>query len=166
MISQKITVMVKGQQVELDPANLNFSEATLSEYLEHEGGWYDYYASKLAEAEHTLQLLEIKEDETYGDKFTYWKEEQACGSDKLAENKTKSDPDVVNIKQEVADAKRIVRLLQLHLRAWDKNHDNVQSKGHFLRKEMDKLNRDIMTLKGDEDYQRIADVVKPYDPNA
>ena len=35
-------------QVVIDPGKLEFNEATLSQYLEHEAGWYDYYCLRCA----------------------------------------------------------------------------------------------------------------------
>lgn len=54
--------------------------------------------------------------------------------------------------------KQNVKLLQQYLRSWDKAHDNAQSLGHFLRKEMDKLNADIYGKKQetlDDQIERI-----------
>jgi hypothetical protein len=56
-------------------------------------------------------------------------------------------------------------LLQQHLRAWDKNHDNAQSRGHMIRKEMDKLNIDIYKSKQlDVDIDRkVSEIIKEAD---
>lgn len=51
MIDEKRKVTVYGREVILDTGKLYFSEATLDEYLESEGGWIDYFGAKLAEAE-------------------------------------------------------------------------------------------------------------------
>ena len=47
-------------------------------------------------------------------------------------------------------------LLKQHLRSWDKAHENAQSRGHMIRKEMDKLNTDIMKK---DIYQEAEDIV-------
>lgn len=136
-------IVVNGEEVILDRSKLVFSEGTLSRYIEMEGGWYDYFGAKLAESEKELADKEANYEVIYSKRFTYWKDEYGCSSDKVAEAKTKADQEVVDAKSEVIEAKLNVRLLQQHLRSWDKNHENAQSRGHFLRKEMDKLNRDI-----------------------
>ena len=38
----------------------------------------------------------------------------------------------------VIEARYVVNRLKNHLKAWDKNHDNAQSMGHMLRKQMEK----------------------------
>ena len=43
-----------------------------------------------------------------------------------------------------------VTLLKQHLKAWDKAHENAMSRGHMVRKEMDKLNTDIVLKNRDD----------------
>jgi cell fate regulator YaaT (PSP1 superfamily) len=132
-----------GQEVDLDPKNLVFTEATLTEYLQKEGGWYNNFGGHLAKAESDLQTNELAYEQLYHETFRNNKETHG-GSDKLAESQTKSDNAVILAKQNVIDSQYKMKLIQLHLRAWDKNHENAQSLGHFLRKEMEKLNSEIM----------------------
>jgi hypothetical protein len=54
--------------------------------------------------------------------------------------------DVVAAKLKVNEAYLTVQLLKQHLRSWDKNHENAQSVGHFLRKEMEKMGKDNIRL--------------------
>jgi len=153
-------VMVNDKEVILDEKNLHFNEAILSEYLQKEGSWYNYFGAQLASAERELQDKDLKYDEIYSEKFVDYKEQG--GSDKFAESKTKCDKDVINAKKEVYDVKEKVRLLQQHLRAWDKNHENAQSFGHMLRKEMDKLSSDIRFTSSTMPYdveQKIDEIV-------
>lgn len=158
----KTELMVRGEKIVLDSSRLHFDESSLSEYLETEGGWYDYFAAKLAEAEYELQLLEVECEAMYSEKFTSYKS-NAGGSDKFAEANAKMDNDYVELKKKVVEAKRNSRLLAQHLRAWDKCHDNAQSRGHFLRKEMDKLNRTIMTPDEHKEYDEFLNIVQPHD---
>ena len=130
-----------GQTVIIDPKNLRFDEATLSIYIQHEAAYYDNFGGALAWAERYLQKKENLHDKVYFERFVEAKE--SGGSDRLAEAKAKSDPTVTVLNEEVAHAKYIVNRLKQHLRAWDKNHDNAQSMGHMLRKQMDKLNSEI-----------------------
>lgn len=131
-----------GHEVTVNPENLRFDEDTLSKYIQTEAGFYDNFGAYLAMAERNLQNKEMAHEKIYCERFVEVKDDG--GSDKLAENKSKCDPDVCKLKDEIIDARYIVNRLKNHLKAWDKNHDNAQSMGHMLRKQMDKLNMDIM----------------------
>ena len=141
MSIEKEELMIGNEKVIIDPKNLHFNENTLNEYIVKEGGFYDNFGGYLARAEKLLQMAEIRAEETYSDRFATFKDKG--GSDKLCEARAKSDPDFIKAKEKVVDIKYLVNRLKNHLRAWDKNHDNAQSLGHMLRKEMDKLNSDI-----------------------
>ena len=154
MSIEKETVKIGDEKVVIDPANLHFNENTLGVYITQEGGWYDNFGGYLAKAEKLWQLFEIEADELYAEHFARFKE-MGGGTDKVSESKAKSHPDVKEAKQKAIEAKYAVTRLKNHLRAWDKNHDNAQSLGHFLRKEMDKLNGDI---KGSGYYGGFDDV--------
>lgn len=132
---------VGSDVVKLDPTNMEFNETNLTTYLQKEGGYYNNFGAHLATAEFILQRREADYDALYGEKFKTYKDEG--GSDKFVEARTDSDTDIVEAKAKIVNARYKVRLLQQHLRAWDKNHENAQSLGHYLRKEMDKLNSDI-----------------------
>lgn len=128
--------------VVIDPDNLKFDEMTLSLYIQKESGYYDNFGAYLALAERHLQQKETLHEKVYYERFVEAKE--LGGSDKLAEAKAKCDPTVVAFQEEVTQAKYVVNRLKQHLRAWDKNHDNAQSLGHMIRKEMDKLHSEVM----------------------
>ena len=64
--------------------------------------------------------------------------------------KALSDSEVVAIRRKIAEQDEVVGLITRHLRAWDKNHENAQSRGHFIRKEMDKLNKTIYAADANE----------------
>ena len=136
-----------GYTVTLDSKNLQFDEATLSIYIQHEAGYYDNFGGFLALAERAQQNKDTLYEKIYYERFVEAKE--MGGSDRLAEARAKSDPTVVALKEEAIQAKYVVNRLKQHLKAWDKNHDNAQSMGHMLRKQMDKLNAEIsMRLAG------------------
>jgi hypothetical protein len=132
--------------VSLDPEFLRFEDATLSKYIQTEGGYYDNFGHYLSLAERNLQNKESACEKLFCERFIEAKE--AGSSDKLAEAKAKADVDVVFIKNEIIQAKYVVNRLKIHLKAWDKNHDNAQSLGHMLRKQMDKLNTDVIYSTG------------------
>jgi hypothetical protein len=154
----------------LDANKLAFSEGTLSEYLETEGGWIDYFGAKLAEAEKQLaeadMEVEREEDEyerVYSKIFAMIKD-TGGGSDKLTEGKAKTEPMVITARKKVLELKAraieykyIVRLLQQHLRAWDKNHENAQNRGNTLRKELERLHKDKITITEED---RMNEIIK------
>ena len=140
---EKETINIAGREVVIDPQILKFDESTLTQYIQTEGGYYDSYGAYLARAEEALALCDMQYDQIYSERFMEAKERGA--SDKLAESTSKADADVVNAKALCVKAKYKVKRLQQHLRAWDKNHDNAQSLGHMLRKEMDKLHANIIS---------------------
>lgn len=155
-----------GHEVTLNSENLRFDEMTLSNYIQTEAGYYDNFGAFLALAEKNLQNKEVYHERLYSDRFVEAKENG--GTEKLAEAKAKADPDVVSAKQDIIEARYIVNRLKQHLRAWDKSHDNAQSMGHMLRKQMDKLNAEIVS-KSSGYYgtpgldQAIERTVKPFE---
>jgi chromosome segregation ATPase len=168
-MEDKRTITVYGQEVVLDSKKLEFSEGTLSEYLETEGGWIDYFGAKLAEAERQYAEMEMEvereEDEyerAYSKVFAAIKDTEG-GSDKLTEGKAKIEPMVVDARKKVLalkvkaiEMKYIVRMLQQHLRAWDKNHENAQNRGNTLRKELERLYKDKVTYE-----DKMDEIIKP-----
>lgn len=150
-------VMVGGEEFTLDPERLTFNEATLSNYLQEEAAWYNHVAQKLADAEKELQQQELEYDTKYSEKFSSFKEQG--GSDKLAESNAKADVEVEAAKQNVISARQAVKSLQWYLKALDKCHDNAQSFGHMLRKEMDKLMMDIRRAADTDMEKKIDDII-------
>lgn len=148
-------IHIGAEEVILDTKLMEFNEATLSSYIEKEGGLYAYYGEKLADAEYAHQRAEQEYEVLYARKFKTYKE--SGGSDKLAESSAKADIEVEEAKKRALTWKYKVRLLQQHLRAYDKNHDNAQSRGHMLRKEMDKLGANIYGQTLDD---RVKEFIK------
>jgi hypothetical protein len=139
---EKEKIELGDQSVIIDPELLSFNENTLSNYIETEGSYYDNFGGCLALAERLLQQAELRAEKVYGLRFADFKDNLG-GSDKLTECRAKSDDEVVAAEELVIEAKYKVKRIQQHIRAWDKNHDNAQSMGHMLRKQIDKLQADI-----------------------
>lgn len=155
---EKIEVQLGQELIVLDPVNMEFNDSTIGQYLCNEYKFYNYFGQKLADAEAIWQMSECAYTVKYAEKFAFYKESEKC-SDKLAEAKTDSDPDVVDAQKLVVAAKHKVRQLQQHLRAWDKNHDNAQNFGHTLRKEMDKLGLNNQIKQTDKLSANLDDLI-------
>ena len=140
-------------EVELDDAALQFNETNLNEYLMKEASLYAHLVQKQAELEHLLERTDNEYEALYSAKFVVWKEEG--GSDQLIHAKCKADTELLGLKNKMADIKKDATAVKLHLKAWDMCHENDQSFGHNLRKEMYKLGNDI--YKSDYNDSRLAD---------
>lgn len=144
---QKVTVMVLDQKIVLDPLNMKYNENSLGEYMNKEFGWIDYFGKQLEFAQKEVLLAEIDEEAIYSAKFIESKD--AGNSDNYAKAYALKHADVIAAKKFVVNKKETVGHLKAHLKAWDKNHDNVQNRGHTLRKEMDKISRDVYSDSDD-----------------
>lgn len=137
----KTVVKIGNQDVVLDTDRLRFDETTINVFMDNLAVWYDYFSQRCAEAE-------ILYDKAYSKAFEEAKDEGA--TEKLAEAKA---------KQEAAGHKLKWLQLKAHLRAWDRAHDNAQSRGHMIRKEMDKLNTEIM-FKNRHLEEQVDEIVR------
>lgn len=135
-----------GVKVDLSDAKMRFNEASLSQYIQDEGGWYNYLGQKFADFDWMQQRAELAYEQAYAKKFVEIKEGEG-GSDKMVEHKCKGDDELVELKKRALIARRYVKKMDRHLKAWDKNHDNASNYGHNLRKEMDKLQAEIKLTK-------------------
>jgi hypothetical protein len=149
------TIKIGSQEVVLDNSRLAFNEVTLNAFMENLALWYDYFSQKLAEAEAILAYKDYEHDVLFSAAYERSKED-GC-TDKLAEANAKKDPNVCEAKKEIIVAKHKVTLIKQHLKAWDKAHENAMSRGHMIRKEMDKLNSDIVVRSRDD---RVNDVIR------
>ena len=138
----KQIIHISGEEIVLDNSRLAFNEVTLNTFMENLGLWYDYFSQKLAEAEALLAYKEHEYDIAFSKKYEESKE-HGC-TDKLAEAAAKKSDEVCQAKKDIISSKFKVTVLKQHLRSWDKAHENAQSRGHMIRKEMDKLNLDVM----------------------
>lgn len=144
------TVIVNDKEIKLDPKNMEFADNNINEYMQKEYGWIDYFGKQLEIAQKARLIAEIEAEEVFSKKYVEAKD--AGGTEQYAKAKANADPDVVSAKKNVVEKKEVEGFLKAHLRAWDKNHDNVQNRGHSLRKELDKLNKDIYkTIEDDFD---------------
>lgn len=138
---EKITIEVRGKKVILDPENMKFNENTLAEYMNQEYGWIDYFGKQFEYAQKELALAEIEFDFIFSKKCIEIKDSGT--SDAYAKCAALANEEVKNAKIKVADRREAVGHLRAHLKAWDRNHENVQNRGHSLRAEMKTLNREI-----------------------
>lgn len=138
MRQDKQEIHVLGESVTIDTAVFDFNDQTLPNYLQKEAGHYAYYGAMLANAEAEEQWALVQYEQLFDTTYIEAKN-NGMGSDKFCESWARSRAEVVDLRQKQIAAKRNVSLLKTFLRAFDKNHDNAQSTGHNLRKEMDKL---------------------------
>jgi len=146
---EKVKIKVVGVEIVLDPENMRFSENNIGEYMNKEYGWYDYLGKQLEFAQKEVFLLEIDAETLYSKKFLESKD--AGGTDNYSKAFASSHDEVVDARKKAVEAKETVGHLKAHLRAWDKNHENVQNRGHSLRAEMKVLSRDIYAEQSIED---------------
>jgi hypothetical protein len=151
--SAQTTLKIGGQDIVLDNSRLAFNEISLNNFMENLALWYDYFSQKMAEAEAILAYKEYEYDILFSSSYEKSKEE-GC-TDKLAEANAKKDANVCEAKREIIAAKHKVTLLKQHLKSWDKAHENAMSRGHMVRKEMDKLNTDIVFRSKEDQVQNI-----------
>lgn len=154
----KRIVKLGEEEIVLDSSRLEFNGATINEFMERLGVWYDYFVQKTAEAEAMLAGADLNYDLVYGKSYEYFKEEQGC-TDRLSDAKAKSNIDVINAKKSCIAAKLKHTQLKLHVKAWDKAHDQAQSRGHMIRKEMDKLNSEVY-LRAKQIDEHVDEIVK------
>lgn len=139
--TELVKVIVNNKEIILNPKNMEFSDITLNDYMEKEYGWIDYFGKQLEYAQKEKLLAEIDAEAIFSEKYILAKD--SGGTEQYAKAKANADEDVVKAKKRVVELNEIVGQLKAHLRAWDKNHDNAQNRGYSLRKEIDKLNKDI-----------------------
>lgn len=163
------TIKIHDQDIVLDTSRLHFSEGSLSEYLETEGGWIDYFGAKLADAERELaevqlrlEMVEAAYEKIYNSVFNKIKSAEGK-SDKVTEAKAKLDKSVCeaqekvfSIKTDLIERKYCVKLIYQHLKAWQLNHENAQNRGNTLRKEMNR--KDVIF------EERLEDLIKEVEP--
>ena len=137
---EKQTVVVRGQTIHLDPDHMKFDDLSIPDYMEREYEWVDHLGKQLELANNELLLAEIDEEAIHAKVCT---EAKDLGySDGMSKMKASCHPDVIAARKLCAEHKLTVGFLKAHIKAWDKNHANVQNRNHTLRKELDKLGRD------------------------
>jgi len=141
-----VKIIVNNKELILDPENMKFNEFTLSDYMDKEYAWIDFFGKQLEYATKELSLAELAYETKYNEVYITYKD--AGGSDAYSKAKSQCDNECVRFYEIVIDRKAAVGFLKHYLKAWDKNHDNAQNRGHTLRKELDKLNKDIYKDSG------------------
>jgi chromosome segregation ATPase len=137
----KRTLHLGEEEIILDADKLVFNEASLNHFQDRLAVWYDYFGEKQGLAEFLVLRREAEYEAAYSRHYAEHKENGA--TDKLAEAKSKADSEVQEAKRQVALAKQRLTQIKLHIKAWDKAHDNAKERGYMMRKEMDKLQSDI-----------------------
>lgn len=145
---EKITVIVRGNEIVLDPNNMKFNETSLSAYLDHEYGWIDYFGKQLEFASEDCLNAEVEYDAVYSTAFV--KAKDLGNPENYSKAQALSDPDVIAARKKWIALKAVVGKLKAHLKAWDKNHVNAQSRGHNLRQEMKALNQNTIYTPKEE----------------
>ncbi len=135
----------KEKEITLDTSVMVFNEATLGDYMVKEAVYYDHLGRAFAELDAVYQMRKLEVEEVEARAFDRHKSEG--GSDKLCQARADTEPDVLDAKKKMVGAQLNMRLVQQHLRAFDKAHEMAINLGYNLRKEMDKLGGDIRSKK-------------------
>jgi len=154
-LDKPLKLKIGDQEVILDSENMTFNEATLNEFIQKEHAFYDHFGRAAVNLEALYDVRKSEYEQIRESRFDQFKTEASC-SDKLASARAESDDEVVKAKQKMIAAKRNHKLVQQHLRAWDKAHDNALNLAYNLRKEMDKLG---VNIKDKEMENRVNDVL-------
>jgi len=131
----------KEKEISLDTSAMIFNEATLSEFLMKEAVYYDHLGRAYAELDAVYQMRKLEVEEVQARAFDRHKSEG--GSDKLCQSRADTEQEVLDAKKKMVGAQMNAKMVQQHLRAWDRAHENANNIGHTIRKEMDKLGGDI-----------------------
>jgi len=130
-------VTIGKDEVELDPKVMDFSEATLNEFLMKDAGTYSFYHQKWVDAQYLATKYEDYHEALYAKKFQECKENGA--TDKMAEAQAKACPEVVEAKEKSRITKRTKDHLWGFLKSLDKAHENALNLGYNVRKELQVL---------------------------
>lgn len=153
---EKITVVVNGKQVLLDPENMKYNESTIGQFMSMESGWIDYLGKQLEYAQSEALVAKINEETKFSKKLIEGKDKGL--SDNHAKALANADDDVVKAKLYHAERKQVVGHIKAHLLAWKENHENAQNRGHTIRTEMKMLNRDIYEEEDKSEDRKDFDV--------
>jgi len=154
-LDQPLKLKIGDQEVILNSENMSFNEATLNEFIQKEHAFYDHFGRAAVNLEALSDMRKAEYEQLRETKFDKFKTEGSC-SDKLASARAESDDEVIEAKKRMIAAKRNHKLVQQHLRAWDKAHDNALNLAYNLRKEMDKLG---INIKDKEMESKVNDVL-------
>jgi hypothetical protein len=141
--TMKTEILLDDQIWEIDTDNLRFTDATLNSFFERVSGIIDYVGSGLAKSNYCHSMMEHRYKQRYIQKFKEFKDQGK--SDKTAELSAEGDPEVDALKKMSIEAKYKRDILYSHLQALNSAREDAHNRGHMLRKEMAKLNMDIMS---------------------
>ena len=141
-------ITVEGEDVVLDPRNLRFTDATLNQFFELVSGFCDYYGQKLAEANRSVARCEQLFERFYIEKFRHFRENEGK-SEKTSELYSKAEDEVVRAKSAVHEMTFKRDSILNHLKALNAAREDAHNRGHFLRKELEKLNMDVRAFSND-----------------
>ena len=133
-----VKIKFADEEMTIDPKELSFNENNIGEAMERIGNLTSYYGQSFAKAEYWLELLEKRYDDKYMAAFAKFKNDGA-GSDKLCDAMVKSLPEIIELGDEIVNAKFAKVQLQQYLKAVDRTHSSLISRSYTLRKEMDKF---------------------------
>ncbi len=143
---KKRVINLGGDEVILDPQALKFSDPTLNQFFEVVSGYCDYYGQKLADANLSVARAEQLFERLYIEKFKEFREGSngdSGKSEKTSELYAKAESEVVKAKTAVHETAHKRDSILNFLKALNAARDDAHNRGHFLRKEMDKLNMDV-----------------------
>lgn len=147
------TITVGDQEVTMDSSILDFGETNLNEFLQKVGGHHAYFAEKHADTVWILGLYEQKYDEIYSQKL---RELKGAGPIPIVQAAAKSSPEVIEAHEKMLAAQLNKDLVGGFLKSIDKAFQAAMNYGYNKRKEMDKLQHDIMREDTDE---RVAAII-------
>ena len=136
-------IVLGDQTFILDTSNLKFSDPTLNQFFENISGIIDYIGVAHAESMRQHSLLEHQYKQLFIEKFREFKE--AGKSDKVSESYAEGCIEVSMLKERVINAKYTKDRIYAHLNALNSAREDAHNRGHMLRKEMAKLNMDILS---------------------
>ena len=148
---QKRVITLDGENIILDPNNLKFSDPTLNQFFELVSGFCDYYGQKLADANRAVSRAEQLYDRLYIEKFRSFREDNK--SEKTSEFYAKAEAEVVKAKTAVHEVTHKRDSIWNHLKAMNAAREDAHNRGHFLRKELDKINMEVRATYETQAYE-------------
>lgn len=149
----KRTFTLDGAEIILDPANLKFTDPTLNQFFELVSGFCDYYGQKLADANRSVSRAEQLFERLYIQKFKEFREGvggEGGKSEKTSELYAKAEAEVVKAKSAVHETVYVRDSVLNHLKALNAARDDAHNRGHFLRKELEKMNLTVYETSSQE----------------
>jgi hypothetical protein len=131
-------VEVRGKKITLDPKNMRFDENNIGEYMNKEHGWVDFFGKQLEHVKKDILDSEVEEEKYHAEAYISAKD--SGNTDNYAKFSANKDQNFITQRKETNRLKEIAGLIEQHLKAWSKNHENVQNRSHTIRQEMKVLN--------------------------